>query len=111
MKHRATKKLFIAVLLMYLAGCSSKELLRRWVPAEEDKLARTFLEDIRLGKTDEARAILDKRLPEKDAEPGLKALAELFNRGEQKSIEVVGANTSTYTTAITTRKTISLTYQ
>jgi len=51
-------KLGLVLGLIAVSGCDQKELIRRFTPVADDKMAREFLDDIRRGKTDEAKKLL-----------------------------------------------------
>jgi hypothetical protein len=103
--------LALTLLLMGIAGCDQKAMLRRFTPPAENKMAREFIDDIRRGDIIEAEMLLAPEVRRGNAESGLRELAGLFKAGELKSIEVIGANSSTFVSAGKTRKTVNLSYQ
>ena len=82
----------LAILAVLLGGCfSEKDLIERMTPAEDNALARKFIEAVRTGQIDAAREMLDPKLNTAEA---AKSLAEIrrfvLNHGEPRSIDLVG---------------------
>jgi len=100
-----------SIFLMYLAGCDQKEMLRRLTPTEEDKMARAFLEDVRGGDLHEAESLISNDVAYRDAALEPRELVEVLKGSELRHIEMIGANTSFFSTGGYTRKTVNLSYQ
>lgn len=100
-----------AVLLFSVTACDQKALLKKFTPDAEDLLARRFIDEVRLGHTDEAGALLDVSLRNSEGFREMGKLVTLFAAGEVKSIEVVGAFQSFMASTSGSARTVSLTYE
>jgi hypothetical protein len=81
------------------------------VPKEDDAFARRFLDSIRAGDYAAADQMLDAPLRGEQAANGLHGLNGILAHGEPLSIEVIGCNIFTNTSAHGTTRTTNLSYQ
>jgi hypothetical protein len=77
---------------LFCVACDQKALIQRMTPAADDKVAREFIEHIRSGHLDKAKAMLDTPLQSAEGENGMAQLFIMFKQGEVRSIQVVGVH-------------------
>lgn len=83
-----------------LSGCLDyDDLIRKLTPAEDDRLAREFLELVRTGQTDAAIALLDPSISATTARTGLAELRRLFDDGIPLHPKVIGVQVHRSVTA------------
>lgn len=100
---------FLSVLL--LAGCDQKELLQKFVPKEDDVLARHFIEVVRTGDYSTTEQMLVPSMRDDKAQAGMRDLNQILDHGVPVSVEVIGCQLNTNTTVQGTMRTTNLSYQ
>ena len=109
--ERFSAKTLIFLMLALVVGCDQKELVRRFTPPVDDQMARQFLEDVRLGQLDKALPLVDPKLRDADGQRGLRELSDLLRSDEEKSVEIIGANTFISYSSEGKQTTVTLSYQ
>lgn len=105
--------IFLALLtcLTLFVGCNFKEQLKKQLekfsPKEADKLARDYIDIMLKGDIEQAEEILDPKVVNSKTRSQIQEIANLLDKGELISIEVVGVNV--FSTKDKTRN--NLTYQ
>lgn len=89
----------IAIVGLLLAGCDYKAFLEKFVPKDDDAFARRFLDAVRTGDYAGADRMLDASLRGEKSASGLHDLNRVLARGEPVSVEVIGCNLFTNTSA------------
>ena len=84
--------IILALACFLLAGCDQKALVEKFVPKDDDAMARRFLEMVRTGDYAAATQMLDAALQGGKAEEGLRSLNTVLAHGKQLSVEVIGCN-------------------
>ena len=102
---------FLLLIGLVLAGCDQKALLQKFVPKEDDTLARRFLELVRAEDYKKAEEMLDPSLQGEAASTGLRELHGVLAQGEPVSWEPIGCNVSTMASPAGTTRTTNLSYQ
>ncbi|MHC4104230.1 MAG: hypothetical protein ACYSR9_04765 [Planctomycetota bacterium] len=81
---------------MFSVGCDFKaklkQQLEKFVNKEADKFARTYIDILRKGEIEQAKELLDPRGVNSKTQSQLQKIANLLDKGELISIEVVGVN-------------------
>lgn len=77
--------------LVTLSGCfDHKALLKKLVPLEQDRQAKSFLESVRDGRIQEARQMLHSSIDQADTSKGLETLRALFTQSKWVEAENIG---------------------
>lgn len=84
----------ILLVAFLFAGClDEKAVIQKFAPREDDELARRFLELIRKERYEEADPLLEPAVATQAGVNGLSQLHQIVDRGELKTVELIGANT------------------
>jgi hypothetical protein len=100
----------LAIGLLF-GGCDQKALLQKFVPKDDDAVARRFLDAIRAGDYTAADQMLVLSLRNAKSESGLRELNHVLAHGEPVSIEIIGCNVFTNASSQGTTHTTNLSYQ
>ena len=95
---RNFRPLFVGLfsICVLLTACvDQKAIMKGIVPPQDDALARQFIESIRLGDFDKAKAELDPSVSEAGADDAFHKIHDLLAKGNVVEIEVVGCNITT----------------
>jgi len=108
------KSIILLLLLTYpilFIGCDFKAQLKKqlenFLPKEADKLARDYIDIMLKGDIEQAEELLDPKVVNSKTRSQIQEIANLLDKGELISIEVVGVNV--FSTKDKTRN--NLTYQ
>lgn len=99
----------VVLVCFLLAGCDQKALIEKFVPKDDDALARRFLELVRTGDYVAAEKMLDASLRGEKSMEGFRELNAVLAHGGQLSVEVIGVHT--FSSLSDNTKNTNLTYQ
>lgn len=89
------KSALLLILLIYpfcFIGCDYKEQLKKIVPEETNKFARTYIDILRKGDIEKAEELLDPQVMNFRTQSDLQQCIDYLNKGEPIAIELVGVN-------------------
>lgn len=81
----------LSFLLFLLAGCDQASIVAKFASADEQALARSYIERLRARDFDAIEKFLDKGLAGPEVRGNLEKMAALFPAGEPRSVKLVGA--------------------
>lgn len=82
--------LFGIALCLSLTGCSRADLMKRFVPQEDEAAARQYVELLRQGKFDQIEQNLEPALVDPQERNTLATMAAMIPAGDPESVKVVG---------------------
>lgn len=96
------------LLCLALAGCDRDALVAKWVPSDDDRIARAFIEDLREGRAEDALGRMDVPQRADQGQAALQEAATAQKGGELRSIHVIEAMSEAN---LAGKKTVTLGYE
>lgn len=104
--------LSLLVVTLFISGCDQKEWFNKFIPKEETEFSKNQIEFLQQKDFVSLREHMNSSLKEQgQLQEGLNKLALFFPNEKPKSVEVVGANSNTFTSGGTTTKRTDITLQ
>lgn len=94
MRKRVKRSFYLVgvAVLVILSGCDQAALMKKWTPAEDEAIAKNYIELLRQGKFEQIETALDPSLKNPDVHDTFTQMAAMIPAGPPESLKVVGSN-------------------